>query len=120
MIDSWNNDWARKLYTHFTGHGASRLDRIYLSPALFKLKQSAEILAAACTDHKAVAIKLRLEGPALHRGRGRWKMNTALSQEDGQIDLFHQKWNVWTAKVKDYPNILIWWVNILNALMMTE
>ena len=69
-IDSWNDDGARKLYTHFTGHGASRVDRIYLSLALFKLKQSAEIVAAAFTDHNAAAIKLRLEG--------RWKMNTAL------------------------------------------
>jgi hypothetical protein len=92
-----------KLYTHYTVHGASRIDRIYLSPELFRLKPSAEIMAAAFTDHNAAAVKLRLDGPVILRGRGRWNVNTTLLQEDGQTDRLKQKWRVWMAKVKDYP-----------------
>jgi hypothetical protein len=108
-IELWKNERARKFYMHYTGHGASSRDRVYLSPELFRLKQSAEIMAAAFTDHNAAAVKLRLDGPVIQRGRGRWKMNTTILQKDGKTDPFKQKWGIWTAKIKDYPNILTWW-----------
>jgi hypothetical protein len=84
ITDAWNDDWTRTLYTHFTGHGVSRVDRIYLSAALFKLKQSAETLAAAFTDHNEAAIKLRLEGP----------FPPEVERMDGQDQRLHQHLNM--------------------------
>jgi hypothetical protein len=87
-MDSWKNERVRKLYTHYTGHGDSRIDRIYLSPEIFRLKQSAEMMAAAFTDHNVAAVKLGVDGPVIVQGRGRWKMNRTLFQEDGQTGRF--------------------------------
>jgi hypothetical protein len=73
---------------HDMGHGASKIDRRYPSPELFRLKQSTEVTAAAFTDHNGAAVELRLDGPVVHRGRGRWKMNTTPLQKDGQTGRF--------------------------------
>jgi exonuclease III len=58
LRDVWQNDSRRKIYTHYTGHGASRLDRIYVTNNLWGAKQHVETLPAAFTDHFAVVVRL--------------------------------------------------------------
>jgi hypothetical protein len=39
LIDTWNTSDTRLLYTHYTQHGATAIDRLYMSPSLRPLKQ---------------------------------------------------------------------------------
>jgi hypothetical protein len=48
--DSWTNTRQNQSFTHYTGSGATSIDRIYISTSLWAKKTSAEIVAAALTD----------------------------------------------------------------------
>ena len=74
MIDTWQTNTDRRVYTHISASGASRLDRIYVTKELISRKQGVDIAAAAFTDHLAVCLRLSSELPILRTGRGLWKM----------------------------------------------
>jgi endonuclease/exonuclease/phosphatase family metal-dependent hydrolase len=67
--------------THYTATGESRIDRIYTTKALMSRETSIETLAVAFTDHNAVILRIAIDFPTQHRGRGYWKMNSHLLQE---------------------------------------
>ena len=57
LRDVWDNKHNPKGYTHYTAHGASRIDRIYLSKKLYSRKIATTTIIAAFTDHNAVQVK---------------------------------------------------------------
>jgi exonuclease III len=65
LVDVWNTNETRKIYTHYTVKGASRIDRIYLSRPLLERKQGTETIAAAFADHLAVIFRMPLEAPCM-------------------------------------------------------
>jgi exonuclease III len=75
LVDVWEMNQGRIIYTHHTAQGASRLDRIYLSRQLLKSKQGVETIAAAFTDHLAVMLRVSLSTPCTTQGKGYWRMN---------------------------------------------
>jgi hypothetical protein len=102
--DSWNKSSQNQCFTHYTGRGATRIDRIHLSTSLWALKTSAEIVAAAFTDHNAAIVRLILRAPTIRWGRGRWNLNTTLLQEE-TLQRFHEQWEDWKRLIPKYRNI---------------
>jgi endonuclease/exonuclease/phosphatase family metal-dependent hydrolase len=61
LRDAWQPSPERRVYTHYTVHGASKLDRFYLTKDLLARKRGIETVAAAFTDHFAVVLRLSME-----------------------------------------------------------
>jgi hypothetical protein len=63
MQDAWRTDPTRKVYTHYTLHGAARLDRIYeyMTTNRNDRKLGVETVVAPFTDHMAVVLRLRMD-----------------------------------------------------------
>jgi exonuclease III len=72
LRDAWQAPPGRHAYTHYTIHGVTRLDRIYLSNDLLPRKTGITTVAAAFSDHHAVVLRLSWSTPVLRRGRGTW------------------------------------------------
>ena len=100
----------RPAYTHYTGRGASRIDRIYASHTLYGKKRDAETRMAAFTDHLAVVLRIALDITTVRRGRIFWKMNTALLQH-------LRRWNDWSKRAKHYPTLVMWWERGVKVLI---
>ena len=66
---------------------------------------------AAFTDHLAVCLHITLDSPLLRRGRGRWKMNARLLEEESFLNLIQQEWTKWTKQREKYPESVTWWEN---------
>ena len=78
-------------HTHYTPHGAARLDRLYVSPSLRYRKIGVETVMEAFTDHLAVCSLTILDAPLLRRGRGHWNMNIKLLEEAKLVDQLQQE-----------------------------
>jgi hypothetical protein len=108
--DSWTNTGQNSIFTHYTGRGATRIDRIYLSTSLWPNKKSAEILAAAFTDNNAAVVRLKMQAPNIQWGKERWRLNITLLQEETR-HIFKWQWEEWKQKIPNYQNILEFWDN---------
>jgi len=109
LIDVWKTTNTRAIYTHYTPHGAARIDRLYVSPSLRNRKMCVETVMAAFKDHLAVCLRISLEAPLLRRGRGQWKMNINLLEEANFRDQLQQEWSRWKQQRKKYLNSVTWW-----------
>jgi len=49
LVDVWETVPLRAAYTHYTSHGAARLDRTYIISNLSAQKLGVETVVAACT-----------------------------------------------------------------------
>ena len=81
LIDAWNKSTSRRMYTHYTATGASRIDRIYATSNIMSKKLGVETVAAAITDHHAVILHIAISAPLTLRGRGYWRMNIAIMSD---------------------------------------
>jgi endonuclease/exonuclease/phosphatase family metal-dependent hydrolase len=68
LTDVWATTHPRAIYTHYTPHGAARLDRLYVSPNLRNRKIGVETVMATFTDHLVVCLCITLVAPVLRRG----------------------------------------------------
>jgi len=66
LVDVWDVNQGRMMYTHYTAQGASRLERICLSRQLLKSKHGVESIAAAFTDHLTVMLRVSISALARH------------------------------------------------------
>jgi endonuclease/exonuclease/phosphatase family metal-dependent hydrolase len=78
LRDAWQPSPERRVYTHYTVHGASRLDRFYLTKDLLARKKSIETVAAAFTDHFTMVLRLSMDEHIAQWGQGTWKLNCKL------------------------------------------
>jgi len=60
LTDVWTPTQPRAIYTHYTPHGAARLDRLYVWPDLRNRKIGVETVIASFTDHIAVCLHITL------------------------------------------------------------
>jgi len=58
----------RPIHRHYRSHGASCVDRVYMSVPPARHKQGTEILAAAFTDEFAVELQIHLDAPVIPEG----------------------------------------------------
>jgi hypothetical protein len=73
------------------------------------VKTGIETLAVAFTDHNAVILRIALDLPIQHRGRGYWKMNSRLLQEKTFKNTLKTRWETWTRNKKYFPTSVMWW-----------
>jgi hypothetical protein len=92
LIDIWEVSPGWDIYTHYSRHGASRLERIYVTRNLRDRKKGIETVVAAFTDHLAVILRIELEVDSIRRGKGYWKMNAALMQDVPFRAQIRQQW----------------------------
>jgi endonuclease/exonuclease/phosphatase family metal-dependent hydrolase len=64
LRDAWQTRPDNTAYTHYTTHGATRLDRLYLTEGLLRRKTGVTTVAAAFTDHLAVVLRLSMSAPS--------------------------------------------------------
>jgi len=81
LIDAWITATSRRMYTHYTTTGASRIDRIYATRNIMSKKLGVETVAAAFTYHHTVILRLTISAPLTKRGRGYWRMNVAIMSD---------------------------------------
>ena len=56
LRDVWTQSTARRTYNHYSMTGATRIDRFYVTPTLYRKKVAAEMAVAPFTDHHAVIL----------------------------------------------------------------
>jgi hypothetical protein len=110
LRDDWDNKINAHGYTYYTAHGATRIDRIYMSMALHTRKICTTTLIAAFTDHNAVQVKIEENQTPILRGPRKWKLNTTLLRNDETYDNFQTQWEEWRTKQKWYRDVGHWWV----------
>ena len=124
LTDVWNTNNNRAIYTHYTPHGAARLDRLYVSPSLRNRKMGVQTVMAAFTDHLAVCLRIALDTPLIRGGRGWWKMNIKLMAEVNFRDQLKQEWARWKQQEEKYPKSVTWWESYVKRkiryMFMTE
>lgn len=98
LIDAWDSRHNTKGYTHYTTHGATRIDRIYMSQTMHRNKINTAMLIAAFTDHNAVQLHLRDQQKQPLRGPSTWKLNTNLLHMEEAQDRFYEQWDIWKQK----------------------
>lgn len=81
--------------THHTTHGATRIDRFYLSGDFLVQKKCIATVAAAFTHHFAAVLRLSWSTPVIRRGRGTWKMKCDIIISDHVMETLKQFWIRW-------------------------
>jgi endonuclease/exonuclease/phosphatase family metal-dependent hydrolase len=109
LRDAWQNRPGNNSYTHFTIHGATRLDRFYLTEGLLRRKTGITTAKAAFTDRFAVTLCLSMGEPLLRQGRGFWKLRSETFTAQHVIEDLKQQWTQWKKQQHLYPNINLWW-----------
>jgi exonuclease III len=92
LTDAWSTNNRKKIYTHYTPTGASRLDRFYITNNIHKNKKHIETVAAAFTDHFAVILHMTTDIQQRPRGKNQWKMNVALLKNTTFQEALKEKW----------------------------
>ena len=82
LRDTWQGNPTRKVYTHYSVSEATRIDQIYAIRELLERKLGVDAIAAPFTDHLAVCLRLSIDLPIMRRGRGLWKMDSAVITEN--------------------------------------
>jgi hypothetical protein len=111
LHDTWEQNPSQPMYTHHSSHGATRLDRFYISADLIQHKSGATIIPVAFSDHHAMTFRLKVnEADVLPRGRQyRWKMNPLLMHDDTLITEIRSAMAQWRQRQRFYSNTAQWW-----------
>ena len=74
-------------------------------------------MVAAFTDHLAIVLRMASSDPIPTRGRGYWRMNTAVLGEGSFRQLLQCKWETWWSHRKYYPTALMWWERYVKRML---
>jgi endonuclease/exonuclease/phosphatase family metal-dependent hydrolase len=119
LTDVWDHNAVNRGFKHYTATGASRLDRIYVSRNILTHKPGAETLAAAFTDHMAVALRLSGADPMPTHEKGTWRINTTPLQDTSFLTTLQSLWTSWQKHKKYYPSIVLWWERYIKRMIRT-
>jgi exonuclease III len=115
LHDVWDVTSHQPGYTHYALHSATRLDRIYVTEQLYQQKQGAETVFAAFTEHMAVVLRLATNELFQERGRGYWRMNVSLLQENDFKTELARKWMDWARYKRYYSTSVMWWTRFVKT-----
>ena len=99
-------EWLHTLFPY--GSEKNRPD-IYTTKELSTKTLGVETVAAAFTDHLAVILRLSVEVPIIRRGKGLWKMNTGMFDEETVKEKLQQQLALWRQQRRLYPDWPMWW-----------
>ena len=92
LTDTWQSNPTRKDDTHYSASRAARIDRIYATRELLERKLGVEAVVAPFTDHLAVCLRISIDLPIMWRGRGLWKINSAVITENVCTEKLRTLW----------------------------
>ena len=93
----------------------SRLDRFYLSNSLRKSFLHQHLFANPWSDHRTLSLATEIKSP-VRRGKGWFKLNTALLEEDEYVDLVRSFLRDWLEILPTWSSIQQWWVEGKNRI----
>ena len=109
LHDAYKIAGQQPQYTHYTNHGASRIDRIYISANILNRKKSTETLVAPFTDHMAVVLHLTYDHQSPIRKNRRWRMNISLLDDTNFRETLKLDMLKWRKIIQQYPDVVSWW-----------
>ena len=92
LTDTWQGNPTRKVHTHYSESGATRIDRIYATREMLEKKLVVEAIVAPFTDHLAVCLRISIDLPIMRRVRGLWKMESAVINENACTEKLRTLW----------------------------
>jgi len=109
LTDTLQGNPTRKVYTHYSASGATRIDRIYATRELLERKLGVEAIIAPYTDHLAVCLRISIVIPIMRRGRGLWKMDSAVITENASMEKLRTLWGQLQRQKGYFPDLTMWW-----------
>jgi len=109
LTETWQGNPIHKVYTHYSASGATRIDRIYATQELLERKLSVEAIVAPFTDHLAVYLRISIDLPIMRRGRGLWKMESAVITENACTEKLRTLWGQLQRQEGYFPDLTMWW-----------
>jgi len=114
LTEACTQNPMQPVYTHYTSTGTSRFDRFYVSKDLLTPKQGIQILPAAFTNYRVVALRIAINTPEVRRGSRRWKMNPYTMDVNGFKMRIRQEFKRWRHYKQYYPDVASLWVRCVK------
>lgn len=112
LIDVWKykKPQVRDFYTYFHLNSASRIDRFYVSRHNQEKVGMCSLHVAPFSDHRAVIVNYKCklsETTGFFRGRGFWKLNNSLLQNEEMVGDFERNWQLWLRAKPRYNSVVV-------------
>ena len=109
LTDTWQGNPTRKVHTQYSASGATRIDRIYATRELLERKLGVEAFVSPFTDHLAKCQRISIDLPIMRRGRGLWKMDSAVITENACTEKLRTLWRQLQRKKGYFPHLTMLW-----------
>jgi len=109
LVDLYETNLTKPQYTHYTRHGASRIDRIYITKTLNNRKTGTNTLIAPFSDHMAVIVHLTYQRKTYRQKYMGWKMNTSLLDDKVFGEKLAHQMKSWGRTKSFFPTKTMWW-----------
>jgi len=100
----WQAEPSRNAFMQYSPTRPSRVQRIYKTKEFTAKRVGEKTVAAAFSDHLAVILQLSV----IQRGRGFWKLNASLLDEEVFREKLRQQRKTWRQQKRFYPDWAIW------------
>ena len=111
LIDVWRCLHPRDTdYTFVRAGCGSRLDRFLVSKSTREWLRTARHVATCFSDHKALLIRMSLPRTGQTCGRGLWRLNAHVLDDEETLSEFARKWQYWITQRRNYTSWLTWWI----------
>ena len=71
-----------------------------------------EAILAPFTDHLAICLRISIDLPIMRRGRGLWKMDSAVITENACTEKLRTLWGQLQRQEGYLPDLTMWWVRL--------
>jgi len=92
LTDTWQGNPTRNMHIHYSVPGAIQNEIIYATQELLARKLGVEVIVAPFTDHLAICLRISIALPIMRKGRGLWKMDSAVIIENVCTENFRTLW----------------------------
>ena len=109
LTETWQGHPARRVYTHYSMSGKTRIDQIYPTQELLARTLDIETVVAPFTDHLAVCLRISIALPIMRMGCGLWKMDSAIITENTCTEKMRTLWAQLQRQKGAFSDRTMWW-----------
>lgn len=111
LTDSWEIlNGNRVEFSYIRSNTASRLDRILISNSMKSQVRTANFAVTSFADHKAYMIRMVLPHLGTPPGRGVWRLQTQILDNEEVLHELSRKWHNWVRAKSNYTTWMEWWI----------